>query len=52
MAKEINELDCMYPDCLIKTAFGKACEHSCPHQQKRSKWAAQDALYNETMKTP
>src|SRR6266436_3256941 len=22
--------DCIYPDCLITTDFGAACEHSCP----------------------
>lgn len=48
----MNDLDCIYPDCLIKTDFGKACEHSCPYEERKRKFAAQDALYDETMKTP
>jgi len=31
---DISELDCIYPDCLIRTAFGLACEHSCPFEDK------------------
>lgn len=48
----MNELDCMFPDCQIKTEFGKACEHSCPYEEQRKKQRAQDALYKETMETP
>ena len=25
---------CIYPDCLIRTDFGRACEHSCPHEER------------------
>ena len=48
----MDELDCMFPDCQIKTEFGKACEHSCPYEEQRKQQRAQDALYEETMKTP
>lgn len=27
--------DCIYPDCLIKTAFGYVCEHSCPYEKEQ-----------------
>ena len=30
----MDKRDCIYPDCLIVTDFGSACEHSCPHEQK------------------
>jgi hypothetical protein len=26
--------DGYYPDCLIATEFGLACEHSCPHERE------------------
>jgi rubrerythrin len=29
--------DCIYPDCLIRTEFGAACEHSCEHQAAASR---------------
>ena len=30
----MDKRDCIYPDCLIVTDFGSACEHSCPHEQE------------------
>ncbi len=30
-----DERDCMFPDCLVKTTFGCACEHSCPFESEK-----------------
>jgi hypothetical protein len=35
VAMTVAEMDCIYPDCLIATEFGKACEHSCPHEASK-----------------
>jgi hypothetical protein len=32
----MNRQDCIYPDCLVKTDFGPACEHSCPYYRSQS----------------
>jgi hypothetical protein len=41
--------DCIYPDCQIKTEFGKACEHSCEYEKtmKRAKPHWRDCLASE-----
>jgi len=31
----MTERDCIYPDCLIPTDFGKDCEHSCPYEAEK-----------------
>jgi hypothetical protein len=28
----MDRRDCLYPECLIATDFGSACEHSCPFE--------------------
>jgi hypothetical protein len=29
----MDKRDCIYPDCLVVTDFGSACEHSCPFER-------------------
>jgi len=48
----MDELDCIFPDCQVKTKYSKACEHSCPYEEKQKLWQAQHELYKETMETP
>ena len=31
----MNIDDCIFPDCQIKTDYGPACEHSCPHEKQQ-----------------
>jgi hypothetical protein len=33
----IDIRDCVYPDCLVRTAFGAACAHSCEHEAAASR---------------
>jgi hypothetical protein len=28
----MDQRDCIYPDCLVVTDYGSACEHSCPFE--------------------
>lgn len=32
----MEERDCVHPDCLVRTTFGCACEHSCPFEEDKS----------------
>lgn len=47
-----EEDDCIYPDCLIRTQFGSACEHSCPHGEwrRRVEWPT-EAEINRQQRT-
>jgi methionyl-tRNA synthetase len=29
----MDKRDCIYPDCLVVTDYGSACEHSCPFER-------------------
>lgn len=31
---EMDKRDCIFPDCLVPTDFGHACEHSCPWEKE------------------
>jgi hypothetical protein len=39
VARGLAPTDCIYPDCLIVTDFGRACEHSCPYERQQQKRA-------------
>ena len=41
----VEKRDCIFPDCLIRTDFGPACEHSCPWE-KSERAAAEAATGN------
>ncbi len=46
----MNMDDCIHPDCLIQTDFGKACEHSCPYErggEKKEKPSGQGCVASE-----
>lgn len=43
----MESANCMYPDCQIKTDFGEACEHSCPHEYRQKDKYFRDRLLRD-----